>query len=64
MDESDHDRHAPSFWRRPAGMAVATAAPSSPTDLKDPVCGMTVTRQLPHRLEHEGRPYYFNKERS
>jgi len=26
MDESDHDRHAPSFWRRPAGMAVATAA--------------------------------------
>jgi hypothetical protein len=26
MDQSDNDRHAPSFWRRPAGMAVATAA--------------------------------------
>ena len=27
--------------------------------LKDPVCGMTVTEQSPHRAEHEGRPYYF-----
>ncbi len=27
--------------------------------LKDPVCGMTVTEQSPHRFEHAGRPYYF-----
>ncbi len=27
--------------------------------LKDPVCGMTVTPQSPHHVEHEGRPYYF-----
>ena len=27
--------------------------------LKDPVCGMTVTPQSPHRAEHEGRPVYF-----
>ncbi len=27
--------------------------------LKDPVCGMTVTKQSPHHLEHAGRPYYF-----
>jgi len=27
--------------------------------LKDPVCGMTVTPQSPHRAEFEGRPYYF-----
>ena len=27
--------------------------------LKDPVCGMTVTPQSPHRAEFEGRPVYF-----
>ncbi len=27
--------------------------------LKDPVCGMAVTEQSPHHVEHEGRPYYF-----
>ena len=33
--------------------------PDSPTDLKDPVCGMPVTAQSGHTLKHEGRPYYF-----
>jgi Cu+-exporting ATPase len=28
-------------------------------ELKDPVCGMTVTDQSPHHLEHAGHPYYF-----
>ena len=27
--------------------------------LKDPVCGMTVTPQSPHMLQHEGKPVYF-----
>ena len=36
------------------GVTVADAEP-----LKDLVCGMTVTEQSPHKLEHEGRPYYF-----
>jgi Cu+-exporting ATPase len=27
--------------------------------LKDPVCGMAVTEQSAHHVEHEGRPYYF-----
>ena len=27
--------------------------------LKDPVCGMTVTTQSPHVLQHEGGPVYF-----
>ncbi len=27
--------------------------------LKDPVCGMTVTPQSPHTLQHEGTPVYF-----
>lgn len=35
------------------------ATSSSSTVLKDPVCGMTVTEQSPHKLAHEGRPYYF-----
>jgi Cu+-exporting ATPase len=26
---------------------------------KDPVCGMTVTTDTPHRAEHQGRTYYF-----
>jgi len=32
---------------------------ASTADLKDPVCGMTVTEQSPHHAEHEGRAYYF-----
>ena len=28
-------------------------------ELKDPVCGMTVTDQSPHHVEHAGHPYYF-----
>ena len=35
------------------------AEPASPKDLKDPVCGMTVTEQSEHKLTYEGRPYYF-----
>ena len=31
----------------------------TPSELKDLVCGMTVTDQSPHKLAHEGRPYYF-----
>ena len=30
-----------------------------PETLKDPVCGMAVTPQSPHRAEFEGRPLYF-----
>ncbi|GAB4560641.1 MAG: heavy metal translocating P-type ATPase [Rhizobacter sp.] len=33
--------------------------PAGAETLKDPVCGMTVTEQSPHLLQHEGRPYYF-----
>jgi Cu+-exporting ATPase len=33
--------------------------PATAEVLKDPVCGMTVTAQSPHHLEHAGRPYYF-----
>jgi Cu+-exporting ATPase len=49
MDMQAHDGHA--HHDQPAPM------PSG--GLKDPVCGMAVTDQSPHRLEHDGRPYYF-----
>ena len=39
--------------------AVPPGQSDSPATLKDPVCGMTVTAQSPHRLEHEGKPVYF-----
>lgn len=28
-------------------------------ELKDPVCGMTVTAQSAHKAEHAGKPFYF-----
>jgi len=34
-------------------------AAKSGDSLKDPVCGMTVTAQSAHHVEHDGRPYYF-----
>jgi Cu+-exporting ATPase len=35
------------------------AVPERLEALKDPVCGMAVTAEASHHLEHEGRPYYF-----
>ena len=36
------------------------SAPGSADEaLKDPVCGMTVTTESPHKAEHVGRPYWF-----
>ena len=40
----------------PPPTAVAEAADGG---LKDPVCGMTVTPQSPHVLQHAGKPVYF-----
>ncbi|CAN5201394.1 heavy metal translocating P-type ATPase [soil metagenome] len=48
----DMNKHAHHSANPPAPL------PSS-TELKDPVCGMLVTEQSPHKLAHEGRPYYF-----
>ncbi len=39
--------------------AVAAPGTGNPTELKDPVCGMTVSPRSPHVLEHEGKPVYF-----
>ncbi len=42
-------------------MSVVPSLPSGELapSLKDPVCGMTVTPQSPHMLQHEGKPIYF-----
>ena len=61
MENHDHHSHnhggpadaVPIQTRDPAGQAV------SPEGLKDPVCGMNVTKQTPHQHEHSGKPYYF-----
>ena len=45
----DHSAHA----HRPT-----TSTPPADS-LKDPVCGMAVTPQSEHHVEHAGRPYYF-----
>jgi len=37
--------------------SITEAAATPP--LKDPVCGMTVTAQSPHVLQHAGQPVYF-----
>ena len=34
-------------------------ASSNAAGLKDPVCGMSVTEQSPHHLDHDGHLYYF-----
>ena len=41
------------------GAHAATTAVEAPPALKDPVCGMTVTAQSPHLLQHAGKPLYF-----
>jgi len=38
---------------------VSATTASSAKPLLDPVCGMTVTEQSPHRHEHDGRMYFF-----
>ena len=37
----------------------AIAVNATGQELKDPVCGMTVTAQSPHVLQHEGKSVYF-----
>jgi len=49
MDQHTHEHHDD----RGAGQGAA------PVSLKDPVCGMTVKPDSPHRLEHQGTAYLF-----
>ncbi len=47
-------------YQRDAGhMHLEPSSDVASDELKDPVCGMTVTAQSTHHAEHAGRPYYF-----
>jgi Cu+-exporting ATPase len=48
-----HEGHAHPHPQHGPKPSIGAAA------LKDPVCGMAVTEQSPHRIQHEGAPYYF-----
>ena len=48
--QSHHDHH---------GQHQGPASGSAEETLKDPVCGMTVTRDSVHQAEHAGRSYWF-----
>ncbi len=52
MDMKVHDGHG-------GGTGPEPDVPAASGGLKDPVCGMSVTAQSAHRLQHEGRPVYF-----
>ena len=52
MDMKVHDNHG-------GGSGPEVGVPAASDALKDPVCGMSVTAQSAHRLQHEGRPVYF-----
>jgi Cu+-exporting ATPase len=62
MDMHTHRQHAgPEGKPHAAEDSHHDLAAASPAEgaIKDPVCGMTVTEQSPHHIQHEGRPYYF-----
>ena len=51
MEQRGHDHHG--------GHGDHDALSPSESSWKDPVCGMTVTPESPHRHEHAGRTYFF-----
>ena len=52
------DKAAPSCCSHKADKDTVTPNTALP-QLKDPVCGMTVTVQSPHGFEHAGSNFYF-----
>jgi len=54
MEKHDHHQH-----NHGAHGQVSADQMAAPGRLKDPVCGMAVTAQSPHRHEHGGKSYYF-----
>ena len=53
------NRHEPANGQSADVPLHQKAEPAEPQPLKDPVCGMAVTELSAHRLEHDGRLYYF-----
>ena len=60
MNHQLHTEHAAEHGVSPAPTGNSKLAiADEPPALKDPVCGMKVTAQSEHKLEHAGQPYYF-----
>ncbi|SFD62561.1 heavy metal translocating P-type ATPase [Paracidovorax konjaci] len=60
MDHQHHEHStSPSKTRAEANPVKTGATTVDMPTLKDPVCGMAVTDQSPHRLEHGGLSYFF-----
>ncbi len=53
----NHSTHHAS--RTDAHSGCAHKKPAIPSGLTDPVCGMAVTTESPHRHEHDGKAYFF-----
>lgn len=54
-----HDEHDCGFEPAMSASGQGRGTPATREQLKDPVCGMTVTEQAPHRHEYAGKLYYF-----
>ena len=52
----NHEGHDHSAHSHPAPHPAPAA---DATEVKDPVCGMTVTTASAHKAHHDGHPYYF-----
>ncbi len=59
MISHEHTKHEPAGHH---GHAHADPGPGE-SPLKDPVCGMTVTEQSPHRHDYKERTYFFCSEK-
>ena len=59
MDTPSKQAHAAHAHHGHHGHHDHNATPESANGLKDPVCGMKVTPQSEHHVEHDGQPYYF-----
>lgn len=53
--------HSPHEHHHDAGPSHACChgGGSGAASLRDPVCGMSVTTESKHRVEHDGQTYYF-----
>ena len=68
MNENQHDHHAHAHEHghvhhnpieHPDASSSEKSSKSNTTDLKDPVCGMTVTRQAAYQSVHMGSTFFF-----
>ncbi len=57
--DHEHAPHGQSAHLSSGSTGVDGRDTKPASGLKDPVCGMSVTEQSPHHLEHDGQSFYF-----